>query len=39
MIDNLNPANIDLDAMERYFAEFGGDRFAGTLERRDDDPT
>ena len=39
VIDNLNPANIDLDAMERYFAEFGGDRFAGTLERRDDDPT
>ena len=39
VIDNLNPANIDLDAMERYFTEFGGDRFTGTLERRDDDPT
>ena len=39
VIDNLNPANIDLDAMQQLFDEFGGARFAGTLERRDDEPT
>lgn len=31
VIDTLNPANIDLEALSGYFDKYGGDRFRGKL--------
>ncbi len=38
VIDDLNPANIDLDALATYFYRYGGKPFEGKLVRRDEAP-
>ena len=38
VIDDLNPANIDLDELAKYFDMYGGKQFKGKLLRREEGP-